>query len=473
VPDLLLREARLLGLDAPVDVAVDDGMVAAISPTVAAGRAEVVECEGRLLLPGLWDEHVHLTQAALAAARLPLGALPSAAATAEAVRDAIAGGVPGEVLVGAGFRDAVWPDAPTRAALDAAAGDVPVLLVSHDTHCVWLNGAAASRFGVEVDDTGLLREEPAFRVGERVTKDADPDAAVRRLADDAASRGVVGIVDLEMTWNVDPWRRRVGAGFDALRVEAGVYPQDLDRAERDGLRTGTPLGSGLVTVGPLKVLIDGALNTRTAYCLDPYPDGSTGLLTVPRPGLEALLRRAAALGLTPVVHAIGDAAVRSALDAFEATGLRGRIEHAQLVADEDLPRFGRLGVVASVQPGHLLDDRDVAERHWPGRAGRTFPLRSLLDAGATLAFGSDAPVAPLDPWVAIRAAVERSPDGEPWHPEQRITLEEALAASARGRLRPAVGEAADLVLVEQPLEAMRAEGVAATLLAGRFTHRRL
>jgi predicted amidohydrolase YtcJ len=165
--------------------------------------------------------------------------------------------------------------------------------------------------------------------------------------------------------------------------------------------------------------------------------------------------------------------VRVALDAFEARGLRGRIEHAQLVADADLPRFGALGVVASMQPGHLLDDRDVAEQHWPGRTARTFPFRSLIDAGATLAFGSDAPVAPLDPWIAIRAAVHRDPGGVAWHPEQRITAEEALAASTRGRLRPEVGDPADLVLVEEPVERMHAGAVAATLLAGRFTHRRL
>jgi predicted amidohydrolase YtcJ len=276
-----------------------------------------------------------------------------------------------------------------------------------------------------------------------------------------------------MSWNPGEWRRRAEAGFATLRVEAGVYPQDLDRAAAEGLRTGTALGSDLVTVGPLKVLIDGALNTRTAYCVDPYPDGSAGLLTVPQPQLEALLRRAADLGFATAVHAIGDAAVGVALDAFEAAGTRGRIEHAQLVADADLPRFGALGVVASVQPGHLLDDREVAERHWPGRTGRAFPLRSLLDAGAALAFGSDAPVAPLDPWVAIRAAVDRAPGGEPWHPEQRITPTEALAASARGRLLPVEGDAADLVLVEQPVERMTADDVAATLIAGRFTHRRL
>ncbi|MGN6743234.1 MAG: amidohydrolase family protein, partial [Amnibacterium sp.] len=257
--------------------------------------------------------------------------------------------------------------------------------------------------------------------------------------------------------------------------EAAVYPTDLERAATEGLRTGDPIGdSGLVAVGPLKALADGALNTRTAYCTDPYPDGGHGLLTIPGDRLRGLLRRATAVGLTPAIHAIGDAAVTEVLDAFEAIGVSGRIEHAQLVAAADLPRFARLGVTASVQPAHLLDDRDVAEQHWPGRTDRIYPFRALLDAGATLAFGSDAPVAPVDPWLAIRAAVERTDDGQPsWHPEQRISIDEALAAATRGRAEPRVGDVADLVLLDLPPERMTGGHVAATLVGGAFTHRTL
>jgi predicted amidohydrolase YtcJ len=379
------------------------------------------------------------------------------------------------VLVGAGFRDAVWPDSPTRAALDLAAGMAPVVLVSHDTHCVWLNSAAASRFGVEVDESGLLREEPAFRVGMQVTGPIDADAAIGRLAAAAAARGVVGIVDLEMTWNADVWLSRVANGWTGPRIEAGVYPPDLERAVGLGLRTGTVLGGdGLLTVGPLKTLIDGALNTRTAFCAHPYPDGGSGLLTVPEADLLALLRRARATGFVPAVHAIGDAAVAIALDGFAAAGLGGRIEHAQLIAAEDLPRFAALGVTASVQPAHLLDDREVAAEHWPGRTGRAFALRSLLDAGASLAFGSDAPVAPLDPWHTLRAAVDRAvPGEEPWHPEQRIPLAAALAASTRGRSTPRVGDPADLIALDAPVAALDPDAVAMTLIAGRSVHRRL
>ncbi|MDF2434729.1 MAG: hypothetical protein JWP44_4360, partial [Mucilaginibacter sp.] len=256
-----------------------------------------------------------------------------------------------------------------------------------------------------------------------------------------------------------------------------------DAAIRAGHRTGQSIGAtgGLLTVGPYKVLIDGSLNTRTAYCVDEYPGlegqpNSRGLLTVPPEELVRLLREASAAGFVPAVHAIGDEANRLALDAFETVGCGGRIEHAQLVLPADLARFAALGVTASVQPEHALDDRDVADRYWRGRTGRAFALRSLLDAGADVALGSDAPVAPLDPWVTIAAAVTRRRDGrEPWHPEQAITIREALSASARGRSRVSVGEVADLTIVDvDPLtaspETLRRMPVSATLVAGRLTH---
>jgi predicted amidohydrolase YtcJ len=322
----------------------------------------------------------------------------------------------------------------------------------------------------------LLREAPAFAVGRAVNALATErtTAAVHAFAARASRLGVTGIVDFEMAWNRDDWVERMADGWAGPRIEAAVYPQHLERAAALGMRTGGSIDPGLplLRTGPLKTLIDGALNTRTAYCADAYPDGGHGVLTVPLPELRALLGRAKAIGFVPAVHAIGDAGISVALDAFEAEGMRGRIEHAQLVAHEDLARFAALGVTASVQPAHLLDDRRVAAEHWPGRTARAYPFRALLDAGATLAFGSDAPVARLDPWLAIRAAIDRSVAGEPpWHPEQRITLEEALAASTRGRSEPRVGDDADLAVLDEPLDRPRDGEVAATLVAGTFTHR--
>jgi len=485
---LLLRAARLRSGGEPVDVLLADGAVAAVGHRAAAegAAARALDLGGRWLLPGLWDEHVHFTQYALMRQRLDVSAATSAAATAQLVRDRIdAGGLPeAGPLVGYGFRDGLWPDLPTRAQLDEAARGAAVVLVSGDLHCLWLSTAAVELFAAEIggdaDADGLLREDAAFAVTRRLAE--VPDRLVDEWAAEgaaaAAARGVVGLVDLEMTWNPAVWARRVGSGLRTLRVETGVYTHGLDRALAEGLRTGEPVpgGAGLIVMGPFKVLIDGSLNTRTACCEQPYPDGSSGDLTVAPADLLALLQRATAGGLVPAVHAIGDAAARVALDTFAALGTGGRIEHAQLVADADVPRFKELGVIASVQPEHAMDDRDVADLHWAGRTGRAFMLRSLLAAGATLAFGSDAPVSPLDPWHGIATAVGRSRDGLPaWHPEQAIPVEEALAASSRGRRKVTDGHPADLVVVERDpwrtaVEELRTMPVAWTSVAGRPTH---
>jgi predicted amidohydrolase YtcJ len=239
-----------------------------------------------------------------------------------------------------------------------------------------------------------------------------------------------------------------------------------------------PGSGGLVTVGPYKLFVDGSLNTRTAYCHDPYPGHDThGLLELPFDELVALMDKAFRHGISPAVHAIGDRANTIALDAFAKVGCPGRIEHAQLVHPGDLPRFAGLGVVAGVQPAHQPDDRDVADRHWAGRTSRAFAYAALLAAGATLEIGSDAPVAPLDPWDGIASAVTRTDDGRPgWHPEQAIDLVTALAAASQGRTGVAVGDVADLMVTAVdpstlPPADLRDIPVTATLLAGRPTHR--
>lgn len=485
-PVLLLREARLIGRDEPVDILLENGQISRIGASTTVPRAadggwpeEVIDLEGRPVIPGLWDEHVHATQVALVSRRIDVSQATSAVETAAIVRDNAVG--PDPLLIGFGFRDGLWPDLPTSQLLDDAAPGRAVVLVSGDLHCVWLNRAAADRFDVSVDQSGLLREDAAFAVtrGLADLPEALIDSWVGQSARVAAARGVVGIVDLEMGWNDTNWRRRRSTGFDALRVEYGIYPQHLERAIGEGLSTGLPVDD-LLTVGRLKVLIDGSLNTRTAYCDAPYP-GTTdaGVLTVPAEQLEALLRTADSAGFEASIHAIGDRAISIALDVAGRVGATGRIEHAQLVADADIPRFSRLGFAASVQPAHLLDDRDVAEHHWAGRTHRAFPLRALLDAGAHVVLGSDAPVSPLDPWVTIAAAVHRTGDErEAWHPEQRITVEEALTASTRAGIAPVESAVADLAVLDaDPLlvsaRGLREMPVAGTLLGGRFTHRAL
>lgn len=486
---LLLRGARRLGDAAPVDVLVRDGRVAALGPDladVAGPRAEHVPLDGRTVMPGLWDAHVHLTQWALARQRLDLAGATSAAHAVTLVRARLDAGLPpaDTPLVGFGFRDGLWPDAPTSALLDAAVGDVPVVLVSGDLHCAWLSTAGLRLLGVGAHPTGLLREGewlPLQGVVDHVSDDV-ADALVHDAAVHAASLGVVGVVDLEIADNLDVWRRRAAARPGVVRVRAGVWEDWLDRVVHDDLHTGDRV-AGLVEQGPLKVITDGSLNTRTAYCHDAYP-GTTdhGVLAVPPERLVPLMSSAHAHGLRCAIHAIGDAANALALDAFATTGAAGSVEHAQLLTDDDVARFAALGVVASVQPEHAMDDRDVADRHWAGRTGRAFPYGALHAAGVRLALGSDAPVAPLDPWTAIDAAVWRARDGrDAWHPEQRLDLTAALAASVDGRpLGLRVGDPADLVVLDDdPLTrgttpgALRSTPVAATLVAGAWTHHTL
>ncbi|MGZ8804797.1 MAG: amidohydrolase family protein [Microbacterium sp.] len=478
---------ELLPTDDPVDVFLEHGHIADIAPAgVLRPRGEVLDADGRWLIPGLWDHHVHVVQWALVAQRQALGHADSAAHAARIMSDAA---VDAEGRrVGNGFRDALWPDEPRLDVLDAATGEVPTYLINADVHSVWLNTAALRREGYEPDGVGILREAPAFEISRRLN-DVEPgagDALVAKMARGAASRGVVGLVDLDMAWNESAWERRLGAGFDTLRVEFGIYPDFLGRAVAEGLRSGDPVrgaASDLVRVGSLKVITDGSLGTRTAACSHAYPGDphNHGVLAVAPETLLELMTTATGAGLSCAIHAIGDIANSHALDAFALTGAVGTIEHAQLVAHADIPRFARLGVGASVQPEHAIDDRDLTDSIWAGQTALPYPLRALADTGANLLFGSDAPVSPLDPWAAIAAAVHRTRDGrEAWHPEQGVGAATALAASTHGgSTAPAViepGARADLALCESdPIAAseshLRAMTVGATLIAGRLTHR--
>ena len=342
---------------------------------------------------------MHFDQWTLARRRLDLGPAGSAAEAAALVAARLQADPPepGTALVGHGFRDALWPDVPHRDLLDPVTGDVPVVLVAADLHCCWLNSAAAARYGMADHPTGLVRERDWMPIMTDV-RSVPPHCSTAGRAEAgraAAARGVVGIVDYEAPWQLDAWAARIADGADALRVVASVWPEALDGSDGPiarGLRSGdvVPGTGGLLTMGPLKVVTDGSLNTRTACCDDPYPGltgaHARGVLLVAPDELLPLLRRAARHGIDAAVHAIGDRANALVLDAFAAlatlpaTGRR--IEHAQLLRDVDPARFAALGVVASVQPAHVLDDRDVADRLWAGRTGRAFPYRTLLDAGA-------------------------------------------------------------------------------------------
>lgn len=259
-----------------------------------------------------------------------------------------------------------------------------------------------------------------------------------------------------------------------------MWREHLDYPVAKEIATGDviPGTDGLLRLGPLKVISDGSLNTRTAYCTDPYPGmsgpGAHGTLNIPTDELTALLRLARSKGIRAAVHAIGDRANTLALDAFEASGARGSIEHAQLLRPDDVVRMARLGIVASVQPEHAMDDRDVADHHWAGRTANAFPLADLARAGVRLTFGSDAPVAPLNPWHAIASAMFRTRDHrEPWHAEQSVSLKPAIASSVRSRV--ALGEPGDVVALDSSIglptarDGLRGVSASLTVVSGRPT----
>ncbi|MBE7163003.1 MAG: amidohydrolase family protein [Williamsia herbipolensis] len=498
---LLLRNARIGGGSDIGDVLTVDGVVRSIGApldgsavAVLTGPDAVVEdldLDGRTVLPGFWDHHVHFDQWSLSRRWIDLTSAHDPESAVELVRAAIPPDVPehGLPLVGYGWTDGLWTRPPHRTLLDAL--DTPaglaVVLVSNDLHAAWLNAAALRRYGLPPDGDGVVREEAWFPIMADIR--SVPSSLMDRWADDAAraaaTRGVVGIVDFETADNLAAWTRRIVGGSRSLRISAAVWPEHLEAAIARGLRTSDPVPGtdGLLRLGPLKVITDGSLNTRTAFCHDPYPNSENsehpfGMLVVPSERLVPLMARAHGCGIASAIHAIGDHANALVLDAFAETGARGVIEHAQLLARSDFERFAALGVGASVQPEHAMDDRDVADRHWAGRTDRAFAYGDLHRAGARLTLGSDAPVAPLDPLVTLAAAISRSRDGRPaWHPDQEIGRDVALAASTgTGRARPGEGDQADLVILDVDVatadaETIRTAPVAGTVLAGRWTHR--
>lgn len=470
--------------DSLYDVFLAGGLIADIAPSGFARRTGVVlDGEGGWLVPGLWDHHVHFLQWSLVSTRPSIEHAGSAAEAA-----AFAARTPARAdgrRIVSRWRDGLWEAPATLEALDAATGDVPTYLLSADVHGVWMNSAAARREGIVLDATGVIREHAAFALIDHLN-DVAPvvaDEAHARAARAAAARGVVGIWDLEFGENHVPWRRRARAGWSTLRVFSNVYPEYLDETIAQGLTTGDPLDENLlVRFGMLKIFGDGSLGTRTAATGEAYADdpGNRGALNTRPEDMVELVARAAAAGIATAIHAIGDVANAAALDAFARADVPGRIEHAQLVGATDVPRFARLGVEASVQPQHLVDDRDLTDLYWGDQIATPYPLRALRDAGANLLFGSDGPVSPLDPWQQMAAAVYRTGDDRAaWRPEQAIDVRTALAASTSGGSTRAQtiepGAVADLALIaSDPLaadrETLRSMPVHATLLGGRLTH---
>jgi predicted amidohydrolase YtcJ/predicted nucleic acid-binding protein len=484
---LLLRQVRLVPLGGsvaadPVDVLIEDGVIAGLGPAAGEHRVPAVDGEGRWLIPGLWDAHVHLGQWALAARRLDLSQMASPGEVLAIVARAARGG-DRRPVVGMGHRAGTWARQVTVAELDAVCGEVPVVLINSDCHHGWLNTAALDALGLARRDTVVAEAEwfAAYPLVATVLEDPPAPADYRKVLERAAAHGIAGLVDFEFGAPWTDWAKRWHEGCDLLRIRWSPYADQLDSVRAAGLRGGASLpgADGRLSVGSLKIISDGSLGTRTAWCYEPYADtGGFGAPNQSAAELTELLAAGKRAGLPVATHAIGDRALDAALLGYAATGARGSIEHAQLTTREGITAMARLGLTASVQPAHLLDDRQTTDLAWAGQADRCFTLRSLRDHGVNVALGSDAPVAPLDPWLAIATAVHRGlPGDEPWHPEQAITVAEAIAASVDGR-RIAVGQPGDVALLDfDPLVSdaatLRAMRAALTCVAGHVVHSEL
>jgi predicted amidohydrolase YtcJ len=471
---------------------------------LALPTPEWIDLRGRCVVPGFTDSHVHFPTWAVARGQLRLEGCRSLDEAVARVGEAASTTPPGRWLVGYGWRNGDWrPQVePTRADLDPVTGDVPVALWAKDDHSLWLNSAALSRADgrlaasggvVEVDDggepTGILREESAWGFRERYISISEEEyiAAVRAGIRIAHARGVTAVHDKD-GWlgALSIWQRLQAEGQLGLRVWQSLPHERLEELAGLGLRSG--LGDDWLRLGYLKVFMDGTLGSGTAWLLD-----GAGVRITAGDELAEIVGGAARAGWPVAVHAIGDGANRAALDAFEETRaawsklpVPPRVEHAQLVHPEDLPRFAELGVACSVQFSHAASDRDLADDRWAGKLAGAYAFRTLWSSGALLVNGSDAPIEELDPLLGIRAGVRRTLDDRPpWRPEQAVGVEEALLATTanpavlsgdfrrRGKLLP--GYLADLVVLDRdpvlcPPEQLDEVWVVATMVGGRWVH---
>ncbi len=492
-----------------------------------------VDLGGRTVLPGFNDAHIHFVGWALRRHWIELADATSAGEAVSRVAERATRTAPGQWIRGGGWDANVWPEGtPTRALLDAVTPHHPVLLDSHDWHSVWVNSLALARAGIgaatpDPDDgvierdpvsgapTGILRENAIKLLDNAVDRpDLDESCAALRAATPLAwAAGITSIQeanDTPQALALRSFQTLQRQGALGLRVNQNLPREHLAAAIELGIQSG--FGSEWLRIGGVKFFADGALGSRTAWMLEPYA-GETdwrGVCTIDPEEFTEEALRASAAGLSIMVHAIGDRANRAVLDTFEIVRraepewqagqavpnrpwppLRHRVEHVQVIHPADLPRLARAGLVASMQPIHATSDMLNAERHWgTARTRGAYAWHSVAQAGAVLAFGSDAPVEPFDVLAGIHAAItRRRADGTPgqdgWIPQERITVAQAVRAytlgaayasgeeSIKGSVTP--GKLADLVVLSRDIYHINPEEVLttqidATLLDGHLVH---
>ena len=472
-----------------------DGRIIALGAKArdAAGRkAKVVRLRGEAW-PGLIDSHIHLEGLAEAKLNLQLGGAASVAEVLARVK-AWSKELPRKNtwVVGAGWYNDVWaePAFPRREQLDKAAGGRPAYLRRKDGHSAWVSSQALRAAGIDRstedppggtidrdasgEPTGILRETAMQLAWNKVppSTEADLDGAMARVLAELAKVGLTGVHSMDSARGFGSLQRLRARGELPVRVTYNIPVADLAHGERIGLRSGW--GDPCLRVWGVKAFLDGSLGSRTAEMLD-----GSGVARLTQRDLEDVIERCARAELNVCLHAIGDAAVRRALDALAPhrnawSMWRPRIEHAQCVHPKDVPRMARLGVIASMQPIHAVADRELAEAQWPSVVNHAYAWRALERAGVRLAFGSDAPVETADPIAGIDAATAWRKRAA-WYPELALTKTAALRAYTSGgayaagmedevgTLRP--GKLCDLTVVE-------GNHVVATVAGGRVTWRR-
>jgi predicted amidohydrolase YtcJ len=489
-------------------VAVRGDRIAAVGDSADIARlvgpaTRTLSSGAGLVTPGFMDSHTHLIDGGIQLASIDLRPATSPEDFVRRVKAFVSEQKPGEWILGGEWDHERWPGAPlpTRQWIDSVTPDNPVFLFRLDGHMALANTAALRKAGigrtmgdipggVVVRDasgvpTGILKDAAMGRV-EQVIPDpsaAQRDAALGRAMRYAAERGVTAVCHLSVPWlDLETYRRAYYDGRLTTRI-ALYFPLETWRQVADTIaRSGR--GDERLWIGGVKGYMDGSLGSRTALLYQPYADDpkTVGVLRTPEDSLRAWIGAADSAGLQVAVHAIGERANGLLLDIYDSLARahgprdrRFRVEHAQHLRPADVARFGRGGIIASMQPAHLIDDANWAiKRLGPDRIEHSYVFRSLLASGATLAFGSDWSVAPMDPILGIYAAVtRRSADGKNpggWIPEQKVSVEEALRAytaggaygvfaeGRRGRLTP--GYLADLVLLDRDLTRIPPEEIA-------------
>ena len=507
-------------------VAIARGKILAVGDSAELARyvgprTEVVRADGGLVLPGLADAHTHFTDGGFQLASLDLR---DAATPQEFVRRIAAFAQTrkrGEWILGGDWDHTLWRGAPLprHEWIDSVTPDNPVFVNRLDGHEALANatamkaagvtrGTAAPAGGEIVRDArtgepiGIFKDRALDLIGRAIPPPSPEqrDSALARALAHAASLGVTATAHMSASWeDLASYRRLERAGRLTLRV-AVYLPLESWRTVADTVGRLGP-GDDWVKIGGLKGYMDGSAGSRTAYFFQPYSDsaGYSGLLQHPEADMRQWIGAADAAGLQIAVHAIGDRANAILLAIYDSVARahgprdrRFRVEHAQHLRPEDIPLFGKLGVIPSMQPYHAIDDgRWVQQRIGPERIKTTYAFRTLLDTGAKLAFGSDWTVAPLDPILGVYAAVTRrtldgkNPGG--WVPQQKITVAEALRAytvgsayatfdeAKRGVLAP--GYDADVVVIDRnlftlPPDSLDRARVRYTIVGGKVVFRR-